>query len=141
MPTEFPLALFPPQLFPDVDLKSVTMTETALTISVTESEWAISEDMEYFFGPGDMIFQFSGEPAIGWKELHETTWHRSNHELLPHLVTLEIIRRQGNGSWLFQFSCREKELVAAIILDEVTRIDWTGEADEDMLALGMSLVP
>ena len=135
MSTEFPFDCFPTQLFPEVVLKSVSIDETVLTISATESEWAIAPDMEYFFGPGDMLFHFAGEPSIRWKKLHETAWNESSRELLPHIAALEFIRRQDSGSWLFQFSNRKKGVIIHVILDEVERIEWTGEADEDLLDL------
>ena len=140
MPTEFPLPLFPKQLLPDVELDAVTMDETTLTISVSDSEWAISRDIEYFFGPGEMIFSFTGQPTFGWKKPKEEAWHKITSELLEHLTALERIERADNESWLFYFSHREKGYLGIIILEAVTKIEWTGEVDEKVLELGKSLM-
>jgi alpha-tubulin suppressor-like RCC1 family protein len=50
MPTEFPLDLFPVQIFPDVELDAVRINnaENVLIISVSDSGWAVSRDIEFF---------------------------------------------------------------------------------------------
>ena len=134
MSTEFPLDLFPVQLFPDVELDAVRVNdaEKTLIISVSDSGWALSQDIEFFFGEGDMVFHFSGQPEIGWKCLDKETWDVGGLDLLHHLDALEIIRRQSNGSWLFQFATRQNGCSLVVVLESVTKIEWTGEVDRKL---------
>ena len=141
MTTEFPLDIFPVQLFPDAEVKRVSLEAATLTITVSDSDWALSEDEELFFGPGDMIFQYTGAATLGWRSVQETGWHGGGPELLTRLTALDFIRRQPDGSWLFQFSCRAQGFVVSLLLEKITRIDWTGDADEDLLALELPPVP
>jgi hypothetical protein len=138
MPKEFPLALFPVQLFPDVSLEAVTVDSAnkAFTISVADSGWALSQDIEFFFGPGDMVFFFSGKMQMGYKQPTDTTWQGTNNEeLLQYLGELEMIKKQSNGTWLFRFANQEKGFLTAIILDDVAKIEWTGEVNEKVYDL------
>lgn len=138
MPKEFPLELFPIQIFPEVLLEAVTVDseKKTLTISVNDSGWALSRDIEFFFGPGDMIFFFSGNIQMGYKQPADNTWQKTNNqELLTHFGELEFIKKQHDGTWLFRFANREKDYLSAIILDDVVKIEWTGEVDEKVYNL------
>lgn len=140
MATEFPLALFPKQLFPDVELKEIGFCGASMVISVTESEWAISDEIAYFYGPGDMIFHFSGEPSINLKCVKKMECKTDVQDCLAELESLEVIRRQDDSSWLFQFSNRARGFIVDITLDKVSKIEWTGEADEENMELEAELL-
>ncbi len=133
MTTEFPLDIFPTQIFPDADLKRISLEAAALTIAVSDSEWGFSEDEILFFGPGNMIFHYSGKASPGWRKLHEKSWHEGGPELLGHSAALDFIRRQPDDTWLFQFSNREQGFVVCLLLEKISRIDWTGEANQQLL--------
>lgn len=138
MTKEFPLELFPVQLFPEVELEAVTVDSAnkVLTISVSDSGWALTRDIEFFFGPGDMLFSFSGEMQIAHKQQTDTTWKKENRqELLQYVVELEIIKKQEDGTWMFTFANREKGYLVAIILDAIVKIEWSGEFDEEIYDL------
>ncbi|MDM8216736.1 hypothetical protein QUW15_11350 [Desulfovibrio piger] len=135
MTTEFPLDIFPTQLFPDTALQQIRLDAASLTIAASNSEWGFTEDETLFYGPGEMIFQYEGAATLQWRNLHETRWHESGPELLPRLAALEFIRRQPDESWLFQFSSRRQGFVATLLLHRVTRIDWTGDADEELIQM------
>lgn len=141
MSIEFPLAIFPTQLFPDAELKCVSLEATTLTIAVSDSDWALSGNDNLFFGSGDMIFQYTGAATLGWRNVRETGWHKGGPELPARLAALDFIRRQPDDSWLFQFSSREQGFVVSLLLEKVTRIDWTGDADEELLALKQPPAP
>lgn len=133
MTTEFPLDLFPAQLFPDANLRQLRLETATLTVTVSDSEWGLAEDKILFYGRGDMVFQYEGAPVLKWKKLHEKSWHESGPEILSHLAALDFICRQADDSWLFQFSSREQGFMAGLFLEKITRIDWTGDANERLL--------
>ena len=135
MTTEFPLNIFPTQIFPDAELKRISLEATALTIAVSNSEWGFSEDGILFYGTGSMTFHYAGKASPGWRKVHETSWHEGGPELLAHSTALEFIRRQADDSWLFQFSSREQGFVVCLLLEKISRIDWTGEANQKLLQL------
>lgn len=134
MATEFPLALFPGQLFPDVELKEVIINDNNMVIAVTDSEWAISDDMVYFFGPGEMVFNFSGAVSIEYGIGADKELHSGDKSILKRIKTLDFIRKQDD-SLLFQFGNRKEKIRIMIHLAKIAKIEWTGDADEDMLEL------
>ena len=137
MTTQFDPSLFPPQLFPDVELQNVSLDRGRLTISVSDSGWGLwtySEDRTLFYDEGAMMFSYKDAASLQWKNLHEKFWREGGQELLPRLAALEFIRRNpDDGSLLFQFSNRERGFLLAVLLKGVESVAWTGEADKEQV--------
>ena len=138
MTTAFSPDVFPALLFPDAELENVALGNGELTVSVTgpDSEWFLSEadDAGLFFGEGDMIFHYEGAAALRWRQLAENNWHEGDPGLPARSAALDFIRREAADTLLFQFSNREEDLVVTLLLEGVTRIEWTGETDEELEA-------
>lgn len=138
MTTAFSPDVFPALLFPDAELENVALGNDELTVSVTgpDSEWFLSEadDAGLFFGEGDMIFHYEGAAALRWRQLAENNWHEGDPGLPARSAALDFIRREAADTLLFQFSNREEDLVVTLLLEGVTRIEWTGETDEELEA-------
>lgn len=133
MTTEFPLDIFPAQIFPDAEPTRISLEAATLTIAVSDSDWGFSEDEILFYGPGNMIFYYSGKASPGWRKLHEKSWHKGGPELLARSAALDFIRRQPDDSWLFQFSNREQGFVVCLLLERISHITWTGQANRQLL--------
>ena len=145
MANEYYSDIFPEQMFPDVELGSVALTENTLTVSINDSqlaktgdpasEWVMSKDDEdgLFYGEGDMIFSYEGAATLKWRNLREKVWHEGGQELLPRLAALDLVRRNDDSSMLLQFSNREEEegFVLSILLENVETVEWTGEEEEE----------
>ncbi|MDM8216734.1 hypothetical protein QUW15_11340 [Desulfovibrio piger] len=149
--------MFPAQMFPDVELGKVVLTENTLTISVNDStlketgepasEWVLSKDAEegFIYGDGDMIIFYEGPATLKWRNLHEKIWHEGGRDLLPRLTALDIIRREPNPpileilsqepdfSLALQFSNREEEegFVLYIQLEKYTGFEWNGRVYDE----------
>ena len=52
MTTDFPLDIFPTQLFPDTALQQIRLDAAALTIAASDSEWGFTEDETLFLRSG-----------------------------------------------------------------------------------------
>ena len=142
---------FPAQMFPDVKLGRVVLTENTLSIAVKDStfkktgdatsKWVMSKRAykARFYGEGDMIFFYEGPATLKWRNLHEKIWHEGGRKPLPRLTSLDIVRRKPNPpireildnepdfSIDLQFSNRKKGFVLYIQLEKVTHFEWSGE--------------
>ena len=141
---------FPAQMFPDVELGRVVLTENTLSITIKDStfkktgdpasKWVMSREdyTALFYGKGKMIFFYEGPATLKWRNLHKQIWYEGGRDLLPHLAELEIVRRKPNLSILdifdnkpdlsidLQFSNRKKGFVLYIQLEKVTHFEWSG---------------
>lgn len=129
MPRVFPADFFSPQFFPDVLLSKVTVTPERLILTVTDSDWALQPKISLFYGPGDMIFFYSGEIKYFWRNVKESIWHSLAQEpTLDDKVNLEIITHIGE-KWAFRFRLADRKKLIELRVPTVNKIIWTGEGD------------
>ncbi|TFH85861.1 hypothetical protein EQG41_14710 [Billgrantia azerbaijanica] len=124
---DFPLAWFPGQLFPDIDLERVEVDDTAIRVICRDGDWSLQSDITPFWGPGTMVFHTreaaqvhiqEGErwPLVG-RELAE-------EKLLPMFHTLELIER--GEPWRLRGRAGERHAVVELrtLTCQVTIRKW-----------------
>ena len=126
----FPLSLFPEQFFPDVTLQEVRFSESTLEIVVSDSEWALEPKIVLFYGPGTMIFAYSGQPRIRRRASNDPDWtYGATQEIMNRVISFDMVSRDDN-QWAFRFRPDKKGEIVEVILPEMTHITWSGAGEE-----------
>lgn len=123
----FPLGLFHKQFFPDVELKQVQLSASEFVITVADSTWRLESDIVLFYGPGNMTFAYSGNPAVRWRDIKSKEWsYVKTTEALQHVTEFDMVTQTDN-EWIFSFRPEKESYRIEVILPEVTGITWSGE--------------
>ncbi|TFH85859.1 hypothetical protein EQG41_14700 [Billgrantia azerbaijanica] len=120
----FPLAWFPGQLFPDIDVERVEIDDMAIRVLCRDGDWSLQSDITPFWGPGTMVFHTQGEIEVLIQEggrwpLVECELARE--KLLPHFHTLEMIER--GEPWRLRGRAGERNAMVELRA-EITAITW-----------------
>ncbi|MCC5881693.1 MAG: hypothetical protein JJU25_03530 [Halomonas sp.] len=120
----FPMEWFPGQLFPDIELERVEITDAAIRVICRDGDWSLQSDITPFWGPGTMVFHTQGEVEIRIQE--GESWPLVERELaaeklLPHFHTLELIER--GAPWRLRGRAGERNTPVELRAD-ITAITW-----------------
>lgn len=126
----FPLNAIPKKMFPDAKLSKLLLRPGELVFSMDDSDWAIEDDISLFYGPGDMVFYYSGDIEFQKRAPSNNEWSTVLQSTLPdRALSLEMISRYEE-KMVFQFREENTGYAFKIIISEVIKIIWTGEKDD-----------
>jgi hypothetical protein len=126
-----PPAILSTLFFPDVVLKSLSLTPEELVVKATDSAWGLQSDIIFFYGPGDMHFYYEGQVKIHWKTVRGEQWEPGSLDLLAQVTHFDMIRRK-DGIWRFLFRNAAAGVNVELSFERITRIIWFGKGDDNI---------